>query len=141
MLSACTKISTHLRRIGEFSFRAADGSLSHYEDRVALPVNTGEIGAIASGMVRRAMDAFENSNPEIADAVFDMAEIMRRKISESWIYLAAEMRNSPEVIGQAMNALLVVRNLERTADYSAHIAEDTLFWVCGADIRWRDLVR
>lgn len=87
------------------------------------------------------MDAFENSNPEIADAVFDMAEIMRRKISESWIYLAAEMRNSPEVIGQAMNALLVVRNLERTADYSAHIAEDTLFWVCGADIRWRDLVR
>lgn len=138
MLTACTKISTHLRHIGELSLRAADVSLSGSEYRAMLPVNITGIGAVASGMVRRAMDAFERSNPEMADAIFDMAEIMRRRISESWVHLAAEMRNSPEVADQAINALLVVRNLERTADYSAHIADDTLFWVCGADTRQRD---
>ena len=140
LLTACAKINMHLRRIAEFALEAADLSLSDYRPRMPLPVNIRGIGAVASGMVRRAMDAFEGPDPDLADAVFDMAEIMHRKIGESWVYLAAEMRTSPEVIDQAIAALEVMQNLERVARYSAHIAEDTLFWICGADIQ-RDTKR
>jgi phosphate transport system protein len=41
----------------------------------------------------------------------------------------------PEVVRQALDALLVARNLERVADHATNIAEDVIFWVQGADVR------
>jgi len=39
------------------------------------------------------------------------------------------------VVRQALDALLVARNLERVADHATNIAEDVIFWVQGADVR------
>ncbi|HXX26923.1 MAG TPA: PhoU domain-containing protein, partial [Terriglobales bacterium] len=39
------------------------------------------------------------------------------------------------VTRQALDALLVARNLERVADHATNIAEDVIFWVRGADVR------
>jgi phosphate transport system protein len=39
------------------------------------------------------------------------------------------------VTQQALDALLVARNLERVADHATNIAEDVIFWVLGADVR------
>jgi phosphate transport system protein len=45
------------------------------------------------------------------------------------------MNQNPEVVRQALDALLVARNLERVADHATNIAEDVIFWVQGADVR------
>jgi phosphate transport system protein len=45
------------------------------------------------------------------------------------------MNASPEITRQALDALLVARNLERVADHATNIAEDVIFWVRGADVR------
>jgi phosphate transport system protein len=45
------------------------------------------------------------------------------------------MNERPEVTRQALDALLVARNLERVADHATNIAEDVIFWVRGADVR------
>jgi phosphate transport system protein len=45
------------------------------------------------------------------------------------------MNHRPEVVRQALDALLVARNLERVADHATNIAEDVIFWVQGADVR------
>jgi phosphate transport system protein len=45
------------------------------------------------------------------------------------------MNQRPEVVRQALDALLVARNLERVADHATNIAEDVIFWVQGADVR------
>jgi phosphate transport system protein len=39
------------------------------------------------------------------------------------------------VVRQALDALLVARNLERVADHATNIAEDVIFWVQGSDVR------
>jgi len=36
---------------------------------------------------------------------------------------------------QALNALIISRNLERVGDHATNIAEDVIFWVRGADVR------
>jgi len=38
-------------------------------------------------------------------------------------------------VPEALDALLVARNLERVADHATNIAEDVIFWVRGADVR------
>jgi phosphate transport system protein len=49
--------------------------------------------------------------------------------------LVKAMNERPEVTRQALDALLVARNLERVADHATNIAEDVIFWVRGADVR------
>jgi phosphate transport system protein len=38
-------------------------------------------------------------------------------------------------VRQALDSLLVARNLERVADHATNIAEDVIFWVQGSDVR------
>jgi phosphate transport system protein len=45
------------------------------------------------------------------------------------------MNERPEIVRQALDALLVARNLERVADHATNIAEDVIFWVQGSDVR------
>jgi phosphate transport system protein len=42
-------------------------------------------------------------------------------------------RNSPELIDQALDLILISRNLECVADHATNISEDVIFWVRGAD--------
>jgi phosphate transport system protein len=45
------------------------------------------------------------------------------------------MQCLPAVSVQALNAIIVSRNLERCADHATNIAEDVIFWVRGSDVR------
>jgi phosphate transport system protein len=54
---------------------------------------------------------------------------------EAFIMLVRKMNEEPQVTQQALDALLVARNLERVADHATNIAEDVIFWVLGADVR------
>jgi phosphate transport system protein len=54
---------------------------------------------------------------------------------DAFIQLVKSMNERPEAVRQALDALLVARNLERVADHATNIAEDVIFWVQGADVR------
>jgi phosphate transport system protein len=41
----------------------------------------------------------------------------------------------PQSTQQAMNGILVAKNLERIADHASNISTDVIFWVRGADVR------
>ena len=45
------------------------------------------------------------------------------------------MQQHPVVSQQALNAIIIARNLERAADHATNIAEDVIFWVRGSDVR------
>jgi phosphate transport system protein len=45
------------------------------------------------------------------------------------------MKSQPELTPQALNAMMIARNLERVADHATNVAEDVIFWVRGADVR------
>ena len=54
---------------------------------------------------------------------------------EIYITLVNKMHSSPDVSQQALDVLLISRNLERVADHATNIAEDVIFWVKGTDVR------
>jgi phosphate transport system protein len=64
-----------------------------------------------------------------------MDSVIDRMRDDAFIQLVKTMNDKPEVVRQALDALLVARNLERVADHATNIAEDVIFWVQGADVR------
>jgi phosphate transport system protein len=86
-------------------------------------------------MVRRALEAFIAGNAELAEAVLKMDDIVDRMDDDIYIALVDKMHQSPEITRQALDAILISRNLERVADHATNIAEDVIFWVRGADVR------
>ena len=58
------------------------------------------------------------------------------KMNEEANYsLSLLIKDQPALTAQALNALVISRNLERVADHATNIAEDVIFWVRGADVR------
>jgi phosphate transport system protein len=64
-----------------------------------------------------------------------MDNVIDRMRDDAFIHLVKAMNEHPDVVRQALDALLVARNLERVADHATNIAEDVIFWVQGSDVR------
>jgi phosphate transport system protein len=64
-----------------------------------------------------------------------MDNVVDRMKDDAFITLVKTMNENPAVTRQALDALLIARNLERVADHATNIAEDVIFWVRGADVR------
>jgi len=79
--------------------------------------------------VRRALESFIEGKVELAQAVLEMDNVVDRMKDDAFIQLVKTMNQRPEVVRQALDALLVARNLERVADHATNIAEDVIFWV------------
>ncbi|HZU43362.1 MAG TPA: PhoU domain-containing protein, partial [Terriglobales bacterium] len=102
---------------------------------VDLPVDISRMATATSAMVRRALESFIEGKAELAQAVLEMDNVVDRMRDEAFISLVHKMNDSPQVTQQALDALLIARNLERVADHATNIAEDVIFWVRGRDVR------
>lgn len=136
LITACMKINSDLERVGDAAVNIAqrglaDAALPPVELRVDIP----RIVAAASGMIRRALNAFIERDADLAYAVLRMDDIVDRMDDDAWKDLVRRMHEEPDVIDQALDALIVVRNLERVADHATNIAEDVIFWIQGTDVR------
>jgi phosphate transport system protein len=100
-----------------------------------LPVDIPRMATAVSAMVRRALESFIEGKAELAKAVLEMDNVVDRMRDEAFIMLVKAMNEHPEITRQALDALLIARNLERVADHATNIAEDVIFWVQGADVR------
>jgi len=135
-IMACMKINADLERVGDQAVNIAERGLEVITlPDVELPVDIPRMASTVSGMVRRALEAFVTANAELAEAILKMDDIVDRMDDDIYIALVEKMRQSPSITSQALDALLVSRNLERVADHATNIAEDVIFWVRGADVR------
>jgi phosphate transport system protein len=133
---AVTKINSDLERVGDQAVNIAERVMDMMELPPAeLPVDIPRMAAAVSAMVRRALESFIEGKAELAQAVLEMDNVVDRMRDEAFITLVQTMNERPAVTRQALDALLVARNLERVADHATNIAEDVIFWVRGADVR------
>jgi phosphate transport system protein len=133
---AVTKINSDLERVGDQAVNIAERVMDMVElSKVELPVDIARMAAASSAMVRRALEAFVEGKAELAQAVLEMDNVVDRMKDEAFITLVKAMNERPEATRQALDALLIARNLERVADHATNIAEDVIFWVRGADVR------
>jgi phosphate transport system protein len=71
----------------------------------------------------------------MADSVLSMDDAIDERNKIVQVELMEVMQQQPEVSLQALTAILIARNLERSADHATNIAEDVIFWLRGSDVR------
>jgi len=135
-VTAVMKINSDLERVGDSAVNIVERVISSASLAEAnLPVDIPRMAGAASGMVRRALEAFIAADAQMAEAVLKMDDIVDRMNRDIFQVLVKRMHDDPEVVSQALDVLLISRNLERVADHATNIAEDVIFWVRGADVR------
>ena len=135
-ITAVMKINADLERVGDQAVNIAERVINIVKLPAAeLPVDVPRMAATVAGMVRRALESFLEEKAELAEAVLKMDDVVDRMNDEFYAVLVNKMHEQPEITDQALDVLLISRNLERVADHATNIAEDVIFWVRGADIR------
>jgi len=86
-------------------------------------------------MIRRAIQSLLEADAKLAESVLAMDDEIDDMNRDVQTELMDVMQQHPVVSGQALNAILISRNLERAADHATNIAEDVIFWIRGSDVR------
>ena len=133
---AVIKINGDLERIGDqsMSISRRTKEILTAED-VELPVDFAAMGEFAAQMSRNALQALLDGGARLADSVREMDDEIDRMNRRAHSDLLKMIEEKPQFTQQAMNGILVAKNLERIADHSSNIATDVIFWVRGADVR------
>jgi phosphate transport system protein len=133
---AVIKINSDLERVGDQAVNIAERVLDLCAFPAAdLPVDIPGMASIAAGMIRQALESFVTEDAELAGKVLvtdDKVDEMNREIFTAMI---ETIRARHDLAPQALDALLIARNLERIADHATNISEEVIFWVRGADVR------
>ena len=135
-LLAVIKINGDLERIGDQSVniaeRAAELLQMPYAD---LSVDMHQMGELTERMIRFALQSLLDGDATMAKSVLTMdddVDQMNRDVHQAMILA---IQQHPEWTEQALNTIIISRNLERIGDHATNIAEDVIFWVHGADVR------
>lgn len=135
-ITAVMKINADLERVGDQAVNIVERVMNTTNlPEVELPVDIPRMASTVSGMVRRALESFLEGKSELAEAVLKMDDIVDRMNKENYVVLVEAMHENPAIVQQALDVLLISRNLERVADHATNIAEDVIFWIRGADVR------
>jgi phosphate transport system protein len=130
------KINGDLERIGDQAANIVERAQSMKDvPQISLPIDIEEMGAKVGVMIRTAIQALLEADPKMAESVLamdDEVDDMNRAVQAE---LVEVMQQHSSISVQALNAILISRNLERAADHATNIAEDVIFWLRGSDVR------
>lgn len=133
---AVIRINADLERVGDQAVNIAGRVLElGQQANVDLPVDIPRLAQLAGAMVRKALQAFIEGDAEMAENVLKLDDQVDEMNRDAFSSLGGLIKEKPELATQALNALIISRNLERVGDHATNIAEDVIFWVRGADVR------
>jgi phosphate transport system protein len=133
---AIIKSNADLERVGDQAVNIAQRVMELIAlPRAELAADIPQMAATAAEMIRQALEAFISGNAELAQQVLENDDVVDRMNQEIFLAMDKTMHESPALIRQALDTIIIARNLERVADHATNIAEDVIFWVRGADVR------
>jgi phosphate transport system protein len=137
-VTAATRIGSDLERMSDRAVNIARRAVSILTNpNPKSVVHIPRMAETVQAMVRDSIGAFENRDEVLARLILDQD----RKVDEyrDIVYqeLVDEVATETRFIQQALDLILISRNLERIADHATNIAENVVFMVLGKDIRHR----
>ncbi len=133
---AVIKINADLERVGDQAVNIAERAEALLNvPAVDLPIDIPLMAATAGTMIRQALEAFVLGDADLAERVLTMDDTVDRMNHDIAVTMIELIKKSPEFTEQAVDAMIIARNLERVGDHATNIAEDVIFWVRGADVR------
>lgn len=129
---ATLKINNNLERIGDIAEGISLYIISEKEpfDKDLLKsTKVIEMFMGAYNIVQDVLNAFEKEDTKLARSIFQKDEKLDEINIEANTNITAYITNNPENIEQALNALSIIRRLERVGDQSKNIAEEIIFYL------------
>ena len=138
LLIAISKTTANLERVGDEAAKIARMVKSIVESGAAraLPSSELQVAAeLASGLLRKALDAFARLDTSAAVAILKEDDLIDREFDGFVRKLITYMMEDPRTISVSLDLLFLAKALERIGDHAKNIAEFIIYIVKGADVR------
>src|SRR5689334_4032017 len=122
---AVIKINEDLDRVGDQAVNIVERGMDiNALPPAEIPADSRKMASVAVQMVRQSLQAFIQGDTGIARHVLESDDVVDEMNRDIFLAMDKLMRESPDFARQALDALLIARNLERVADHATNIAED-----------------
>jgi len=137
-VTAATRIGSDLERMSDRAVNIARRVISilmnpNPKSMVHIP----RMAETVQAMVRDSLGAFESRDVTLARSILERDLKVDEYRDIVYQELVDEVTSETRFIQQALDLILISRNLERIADHATNIAESVVFMVAGEDIRHR----
>ncbi|AVS70848.1 phosphate transport system regulatory protein PhoU [Paracidovorax avenae] len=138
LLIAFSKATANLERMGDEANKMARMVKSIIESGSArsLPTTDLRVAAdLASGLLRKALDAFARLDTKAAVAILKEDDLIDREFDGFVRKLITYMMEDPRTISASLDLLFLAKAIERIGDHSKNVAELIIYLVKGKDVR------
>jgi phosphate transport system protein len=139
LLMAMSKTTANLERVGDEAEKIARMVLSIIDKNGmvrALPASELRVASdLASGLLRKALDAFARLDTATAVAILKEDDLIDREFDGFVRKLITYMMEDPRTISASLDLLFLAKAIERIGDHAKNIAEFIIYIVKGADVR------
>ncbi len=138
LLIAISKTTANLERVGDESAKIARmvKSIIDSGSARALPSSELRVAAdLASGLLRKALDAFARLDTAQAVAILKEDDLIDREFDGFVRKLVTYMMEDPRKISASLDLLFLAKAIERIGDHAKNIAEFVIYIVKGTDVR------
>ena len=138
LLIAISKTTANLERAGDEAEKIARmvRSIIDSGSSRSLPSSDLRIAAdLASGLLRKALDAFERLDTTVAISILKEDDQIDQEFDGFVRKLITYMMEDPRTISASLDLLFVAKAIERIGDHAKNIAEFIIYIVKGTDIR------
>ena len=133
------KINSELERIGDLASNVASQCLALSE---LPPIDLGpfglpEMACQTQRMVKQSLDALVEVDPDKANAVREMDDMVDDKHRDIYAIVECFIRKNINQVPQLIRIQNTARQIERIADHAVNIAKDVLYLAKGEIVRHR----
>lgn len=136
LITVAMKISQNLERVGDEAVTISRRAVElNAEPQLKPYVDLPRMAEMGIGMLRDALTAFVNRDPEKARAVVPRdkeVDDLNRQLHRE---LASFMIERPTTITRCLKLMTISKSLERIADHATNIAEEVVYLYEAKDIR------
>ncbi|MBP3981735.1 MULTISPECIES: phosphate signaling complex protein PhoU [unclassified Acidovorax] len=138
LLLSISKATANLERMGDEANKMARMVKSIIESGSSRSLPTSDLRVateLASGMLRKALDAFARLDVKAAVAILKEDDLIDKEFDGFVRKLITYMVEDPRTISASLDLLFLAKAIERIGDHSKNVAELVIYLVKGKDVR------
>ncbi|HEY3857929.1 MAG TPA: phosphate signaling complex protein PhoU [Verrucomicrobiae bacterium] len=136
LITVAMKISQNLERVGDEATTISRRAMElNQEPALKAYVDIPRMAGLAIAMLKEALDAFVNKQPEAARAIVPRDKEVDAINRQLYRELAGYMAENPTVVSRCLNMMTIAKSLERVADHAVSIAQEVVYLCEARDIR------
>ncbi len=134
-ITTTLKLVTDLERIGDLCVNICERVVELNTEPILKPyVDLPRMAETAQAMVRDALDAFVQADPERAREVVNRDRVVDAYYGQIFRELLTYMMEDPRNISQCIHLLFCTKSLERVGDHATNIAEAAYYLETGRQL-------